>query len=366
MVQVQLKLRLNKTQKFELDRWLWHLTGVYNWVIRKIELDAKDGVYWHKYHFINLLAGHSKRLGISSEVLEETAVTAYLSWKRCFRNLSRKPRMKGNNNKLNSIPFRRGVRLLDKNYANICIFGKVKFYKQDIFNGKIKCGRLIKRPSGWYLCLVIDANPNEIPRTGNGKIGIDPGFKHLLTLSTGEKINHPREFEASANRLAQAQKGKNKRLVSRLQEKIKNQRKDRNHKLSRRLVSENEFIAWSKDRHRNIAKIFGKSVQSSAHGQLRQFISYKSQFCGRKFVEVDPKYSTRICSSCGGKTGPAGWANLSVREWECACGASHDRDINAARNTLIFGLGISHERYCKIAPETLDTEGSTPMAWIKN
>lgn len=73
-------------------------------------------------------------------------------------------------------------------------------------------------------------------------------------------------------------------------------------------------------------------------------LSYKSRIGGTKYVEVDPRFSTMTCSACGVRSGPTGLGGLAVRQWRCgACGASHDRDINAARNTLIAGLGTSHE-----------------------
>jgi putative transposase len=212
--------------------------------------------------------------------------------------------------------------------------------------------RIVKRASGWYACLFIQTEPNAILRVANGQVGIDPGFNHLLTLSTGEKIEHPRELEASALRLAQARRGNNKRLTARLHGRIANRRKDRNHKLSRRLVSENVFIAFSKDRISGIAKRFGKSVASSAHYQLRSMLAYKIK-CRTDglgiYVEPDSRNSTRTCSACGVLSGPTGWAGLSVREWDCgACGAHHDRDTNAGQNALISGAGLAHETLARV------------------
>jgi IS605 OrfB family transposase len=128
-------------------------------------------------------------------------------------------------------------------------------------------------------------------------------------------------------------------LVARLHERIQNQRKDRNHKLSLRLVQENAVICFSKDNIKGIAKKFGKSVSSSAHAQLRSMLEYKSRAGGTQYIEVASKNSTRICSSCGSKSGPQGWAGLKVRHWVCGCGAEHCRDTNAAINTLMSGLG---------------------------
>ena len=316
--------------------WLLMLKCVWNWAIRKIELDAKDGIYYKKQRFQNLLADHGKRMGIPSHTLQGMLIIAWDGWDRCFKKLAKKPRLKGARNKLFSIPFPDPIRRPSGNYIKLPGLGTFRFHKQDIPEGRIKCGRIIKRASGWYLCLFLEADAKAILAKAHGKIGIDPGFKDTLALSTGEKISLPKEFKRKQERLAQAQKGKRKRLTARLQERIKNRRKDNNHKISRRLVQENAFIAFSKDNIKGIAKSYGKSVAEACHYQLRQMLSYKCIISGRKYVEVDSKDSTMTCSHCLAKTGPTGKAGLSVRQWECTgCRTSHDRDQNAAINTLI-------------------------------
>jgi putative transposase len=344
MIVRQIKLKLNSKQESMLSAWIWHLTAVYNWGIKKIENDARNYIYYSKNNFQNLLANHSRKLGIPSHTLQGTLIQAYIAWQRCFKKLAKKPRLKGNCNKLNSIAFPDPFQFPKENRINIPGLGSVRYHKQKIPKACIKSGRIIKRASGWYLCLWIDANPNKIIITGDGQIGIDPGFKTLLTLSTGEKIEHPRELEYTEIRICQAQRGHNKKLTARIHEHIGNQRKDRNHKLSRRLVSENKLIVFSADHHQKIARNFGKSVSSSGHYQLQQMLFYKSSSCGRKYVEVDSRNSTKTCSVCGALNGPTGWNGLVVRHWVCACGAQHDRDINAAINTLYAGAGVAHER----------------------
>jgi len=344
MIQTQLKLRLNTKEDATLSGWLWNLAGVWNWAVRKIELDAKDGVYYSPKDFNNLLAGHSERLEIPSHILQGMLATAHLAWKRCFKKIAKKPRLKGARNRLNSIPFPNPFRSPKDGRIAIPGLGRVRFHKQDIPEGKIKCGRIVQRASDWYLCLFIDAQPKRIERSAYGQIGIDPGFKNLLTTSNGEPMEHPRELEAGAERLAQAQRGNRGKLAARLQERMANRRKDRNHKLSHRLVAENTLIAFSADNHRGVAHKFGKSVASSSHYQLRQLLSYKSPTSGTKYVEVDSKFSTMTCSDCGARSGPTGWGGLAVRQWRCTeCGTLHDRDVNAARNTLLAALGTSVE-----------------------
>jgi len=67
---------------------------------------------------------------------------------------------------------------------------------------------------------------------------------------------------------------------------------------------------------------------------------------GGTYVEPESKFSTKTCSECGSQSGPTGFAGLSVRHWSCPCGAEHDRDVNAARNTLFAGAGLALERSC--------------------
>jgi transposase len=351
MIQRQLKLRLTAQQEHQLTDWLWHLTGVWNWAIRKLELDARDGIDYSPKEFHNLLAYHGKTLGSPSHTLQGILATAHTAWQRCFKKLAKRPRLKGQRNKLTSIPFPDPLQVPVGNTIGVPGIGRVRFHKQAIPEGRIKMGRIVKRSSGWYLCLFIDAQPQSIPHCGEDAVGIDPGFSHLLTLSTGEKIAHPHELRQTAQRLAQAQRGGRARLAARLQERLANQRKDRNHKLSRRLVAAHQTIVWSKDAHRGIAKSFGKSVASAGHAQLRGMLAYKCTASGRQFLEVPSKYSTKTCSACGSLSGPTGYAGLSVRQWMCAdCGSAHDRDVNAARNTLHAGVGTPHERRREAVP----------------
>ena len=344
MIQSQIKLRLNTKQEKLLCEWLVILKCVWNWAIRKIEQDSKDGFYYKKLKFKNFLANHSKRLEIPSHTLAGMLEIGWTAWDRCYKKISKKPRLKGVRNKLHYIPFPDKIKPPVKNRIKLPGIGSVRFHSQKIPDGAIKCGKLIQRASGWYLCLFIDANSQAIPHIGCDKIGVDPGYKTTISLSTGEKIASPKRFFISQKRLAQAQKGKDRKLTARLHERIKNQRKDDNHKLSRRLVAENSFIVFSKDNIKGISKSYGKSVAEASHYQLRKMIAYKCTTSGRKYIEVDSRFSTMTCSHCLAKTGPTGKAGLSVRQWECTeCRTHHDRDQNSAINTLIVGLGMSLE-----------------------
>src|ERR1035437_5113863 len=104
MIQYQLKLKPNKAQRATLNSWLPILGGVWNFAIRKIELNAKDKIYFPKQKFQNLLAGHSEKLGIPSHTIQGMLLNAHASWGRCFKRLAKQPRLKGWYRPCNSIP----------------------------------------------------------------------------------------------------------------------------------------------------------------------------------------------------------------------------------------------------------------------
>jgi putative transposase len=345
-----LKLRPTKKQETTLDGWLWNLTGLYNFAIKRIGNDAQDKIYHSGFDCQNWIADHSKRMEIPSHTMQGTLSQAYNAWHRCFKKLAKKPRLKGQRNKLNSIPFPDPIRKPIGNHIGLQGLGKMRFHKQELPDAKIKNGRIVKKASGWYLCLWLDCE-NVFPVQDTDKaVGVDPGFKTLLTLSDGTKIENPRELSKGANRLAQAQRGNRKKLVARLQERQANRRNDRNHKISRKLVEQNKMICYSDDNFKGMSKRFGKSVSEAGLGDLIGKIAYKSKTCGRNLIAVNSKFTTMRCAECGSlTTGPHGLSGLAVRQWDCACVAHLDRDVNAAKNVLSAGLGISHEREVRYA-----------------
>lgn len=268
---------------------------------------------------------------------------SYLAWERHWNGISHRPKFKGIRNKVHSIPFPDPIRLLIGTRVGIPGLGKVKFYKQDLPKGKIKCGRIVKRASGWYIQLTIDTKHTFKIKENIEKIGIDTGFKHLAILSNGKKIENQRFFAKLETRLGQAQRGNNKQLTVRLHERIANQRKNYNHKISRQIVENFSEIYITNDNLNNQQQgLFGKSVNDVGISKLRNCILYKGDNHGRTVKLVDSKYTTMTCSACLSLTGPIGLSKLNVRNWECsACGAHHDRDVNAAMNVLNSGLGCS-------------------------
>lgn len=370
MIQWRIKLKPNATQERQLKEWFNICTGIWNWAIRKIELDGKDGFWYSQTQFNNILAGHPQKLEIPNCMMQGMLTRAWRTWKECFKKNKgvhpakwSRPRLKGFKSPLTSLPLPHpgDTRLLDRNHVRLAKLGAVKFCPLAIPEGKIKCSAILREPSGYYLCLFIDVPAQKIDCLPGEMVGIDPGFKDLLNLSTGEKVNNPPEIQAAIERtearLIQANRGKDYKLVRRLNERLRNLKKQRNHVISKDLVRRFEVIAVAKDNESAMAKTrrvqnksgqkvkrkgFGASVTAATHYQLRQMIQYKALANGREYHEVDGKYSTRQCSRCLEMTGPKGIENLGVREWVCSsCGAEHDRDTNAALNVLMKALGAN-------------------------
>lgn len=138
-----------------------------------------------------------------------------------------------------------------------------------------------------------------------------------------------------------AQRANKKNRVRAIHAKIKNRRKDVQHKFSTRLVKNNSLIVVGNVSSSKLAKTkMAKSVYDVGWYQLKNMINYKSKGMLSCYVEVNEAYSTQTCSSCGclPDSRPRGIAGLEIREWTCSdCGAHHDRDVNAAKNILAAG-----------------------------
>jgi len=187
----------------------------------------------------------------------------------------------------------------------------------------------------------------------DAKIGIDLGLTHFAILSTGEKVSSPKAFRKHEKRLAtlqrrlaKKQKGsanrrKAKIKVARLHARITDTRRDFLHKLSTRLVNENQVIAIESLAVSNMQKnhCLAKSIGDAGWSEFVRQLEYKSQWYGCTLVGIDRWYpSTKRCSDCGHTVSKL---PLSVREWTCPeCGTIHDRDINASKNILAAGLAV--------------------------
>ena len=203
-----------------------------------------------------------------------------------------------------------------------------------------KGGAFVEDARGkWWVCFHVEV-ADDLP-TGNGEIGIDLGLKTLAATSDGEIIENLRHTATWAQRLARAQRARNKRRIKAIHAKIANARKDHLHKVSCRLARENALIIVGNVSPSRLAKTrMAKSVLDAGWASFKTMLSYKASRHSALFVEVDERFTTQMCSCCGSIPGssPKGMGALGMREWVCSeCGESHDRDVNSARNILKLG-----------------------------
>ncbi|MEV0395055.1 RNA-guided endonuclease InsQ/TnpB family protein [Polymorphospora rubra] len=205
----------------------------------------------------------------------------------------------------------------------------------------------------WFVSLLCNDVIEQVPAPGTGVVGIDAGIDSLLTLSTGEKITNPRHERADRQRLARVQrnlarkeKGSANRAkarlnVARIHARIADRRRDHLHKLTTRLVRENQTLVIEDLTVRNMVKnrSLARAISDAGWRQFRTMLEYRTDWHGRNLVAVDRWFpSSKLCSTCGAR---ADRMPLNVRSWTCRCGTVHDRDVNAARNILAAGLAVT-------------------------
>jgi putative transposase len=204
----------------------------------------------------------------------------------------------------------------------------------------------------WFVSLLCQDTVTAVP-AAEAAVGIDAGITSLVTLSTGEKIANPRHERRDRARLARAQRelsrkakgsanrAKARRKVAKVHARVADRRRDFLHKLSTRLVRENQTVVIEDLTVRNLLKNgkLARAVSDASWTELRSMLEYKCAWYGRELVVIDRWFpSSKLCGTCGTV---AAKMPLNVREWTCDCGAVHDRDVNAARNILAAGPAAS-------------------------
>ncbi|MFF7276818.1 RNA-guided endonuclease TnpB family protein [Streptomyces griseorubiginosus] len=211
-------------------------------------------------------------------------------------------------------------------------------------------------PAGrWFVSLLYeDPAVQPLPPT-DGVVGVDAGLDFLVTFSTGEKVANPRHERKDRARLACAQRelsrkakgdganrAKARKKVAKIHARIADRRHDQLHKLTTRLVRENQTIVIEDLTVRNLLKNshLSRAISDAAWSEFRGMLEYKADWYGREVIAVDRWFpSSKLCSRCGALQSKM---PLSIRTWTCACcGATHDRDVNAAKNLKAAGLAAS-------------------------
>jgi len=221
----------------------------------------------------------------------------------------------------------------------------------------------------WFVSLLVDDHTVKPLPQVNKAVGVDLGITSLIVTSDGEKIANPKHFKRLRYKLRQAQKAlsrkikgsnnteKARRQVARIQAQIADARNDFLHKLTTRLVRENQTIAVEDLSVKNMLKNhkLAQAIADASWGELVRQLEYKCQWYGRTLVKIDRWFpSSKRCGHCGHVVEKL---PLNIREWDCPeCGTHHDRDINAAHNLLAAGLAVI---VCgaNIRPDRHESEG---------
>lgn len=357
----------NSAQIQQIQRTFGCCRFVYNYYLdRRIKVYQSDGSSLGYVACANDLTKLKKSLPWLAEV-DSTALQSSLrdldfAYRNFFRGCKQGQRI--------GFPKFKSKRNRNRNYkskcvgTNIAVVGnKIKLPKLGLVSARISkqvAGRILsatvsQRPSGKYFvalcCTGVDFAP--LPSTG-AVVGVDLGVKDLAITSDGAKYSNNRYTYASEKRLVRLQrqlsrksKGSNNRekarvKVARLQEKIANQRSDAIHKTTTGLVRNYDVICIEDLNAKGMVRNhhLAKAVSDASFGEFRRRLEYKAAWYGKTISVVDRFYpSSQICSSCGAQF--AETKDLAVRRWECPyCGASHDRDVNAAKNILAEGLRL--------------------------
>ena len=289
-----------------------------------------------------------------SQCLQVVALNLSTAYKNFFEKRGGYPRYKSKHRK-QSISYPQKVKIEDDYLKFPGKVGRIYCRFTRSFEGTIKTVTISKTTSDKYFASILVDDGKELPQTSSKgeAIGIDVGIADIAVTSDGEKFSNPKWMSKheknrirKERKLARKLRGSNRRnkarlLVSNIYNHIANCRSDFLHKLSRRLVDENQVICVENLNVKAMTKNrkLSKAISQVGWGMICTMLQYKAEWSGKTYLEVDRFFpSSKTCSHCYHKVSEL---PLNVRSWNCpSCNTHHDRDINAAKNIRDEGLRI--------------------------
>lgn len=299
---------------------------------------------------------------VDSYALQSSVKNLEDSFNRFFKKQNKAPRFKSKKNPTQSYitkNVRNGIQI-DGNRIKLPKIKMVKFANSRDINGRILRATISRKASGkYFISLLVEENIQELDKS-NRSVGIDLGIKDFAILDDGTVYNNnryttkmakqlDREQRKLSRRYEQAKKDvkkledaknyqKQKIKVARLHEKVANQREDFLNKVSTIIVKNHDVICIEDLNTKGMLRNhkLAKSISDVSWSMFVAKLQYKADWYGKRVVKIDRWFaSSQICSSCGVNSGKK---TLDIRYWECECGATHDRDINASINIKNEGL----------------------------
>jgi len=291
---------------------------------------------------------------VHSQVLQDVLRRLDKTFKHFFRRIKKGekagyPRFKGQY-RYDSFTYPQSGFVLEEKKLRLSKIGSIniKLHRPIPSEGEIKTCTITREVDHWYACFSValpDPAFDSSQRAIQKAIGVDVGLKSLLTLNNGDTIDNPRWLRNSEKKLAKVQRRKDRKVkgshnrykqnkkVAQVHRKIRNQRKDFHHKLSRKLVDTYDLIVYEQLRITNMVKNHhvAKSISDAGWGQLMCFTEYKAEEAGTLVEYVSAYNTTQLCSRCG-KLVPK---TLATRIHRCPyCGLVLARDHNSAITVL--------------------------------
>lgn len=354
------RLKPNTNQEILIHKTFGSARLIYNkFLAQRIEMykDDKKSITYNTQ--AKLLVPLKKELEFLKEVdsmaLQISAKNLDIAYKKFFKGLSKFPKFKSKRNSRKSYTtnnVNNSIRI-ENNIIRLPKLKLVKFVNHRTIpnDHNIKSVTISQEPNGAYYVSVLTEYYKEIKETpSNGNIvGLDFSMKELFVSSDNQRANYPRFFRKLETKLAKEQrklsrkiKGssnfkKQKLKVGRVHQSIKNARKDFLHKLSTNLVNKYNAIAIEDLNMKDMSRAlkFGKSVSDNGWGMFTTMLEYKAKLQGKQVAKIDKWFpSSKTCSSCGAIKSNL---KLSDREYNCDCGFSIDRDLNASINIKTVG-----------------------------